>query len=251
MPNKYVNLSVTNLEQEHVCCAIADKKHQCGVVAKKQWLSDRLQEGHVFRKLNQKGKVFIEYAPLESAWVPIEGNNYMYIYCLWVSGSFKGKGHARELLTYCLEEAKAAGKSGVCVLSSKKKKPFLSEKKFFSTFGFEVVDTVGEEYELLACSFDGGAMPRFSDLCRTMTIKEKELTIYYSPQCPYILNCLEQVRKYCESEGVPFHLVKVDSLERAKEMPCLFNNWAVFYEGKFRTVHLLNENQLKKFMENK
>ena len=53
--------------------------------AKRQWLSYRLKEGHVFRKLNEKAVVFIEYAPLETAWVPITGYNYYYIYCLWVT----------------------------------------------------------------------------------------------------------------------------------------------------------------------
>ena len=47
--------------------------------------------GHVFRKLNAKGVVFIEYAPLETAWVPVIGDNYYYIYCLWVAGPYKGK----------------------------------------------------------------------------------------------------------------------------------------------------------------
>jgi len=54
---------------------------------------DRLKEGHVFRKLNAKATVFIEYAPLETAWVPIVGDNYYYVYCLWVCGSYKGKGY--------------------------------------------------------------------------------------------------------------------------------------------------------------
>ena len=130
MNETFMNLTLNNLDTEHICCAISDKKHQIGVSVKKQWLKERIEEGHVFRKLDKKGKVFIEYAPLETAWVPIQGNNYMYIYCLWVAGSFKGKGYANELLKYCIWDAKEKGKAGVCVLSSKKKKPFLSDKKF-------------------------------------------------------------------------------------------------------------------------
>lgn len=38
------------------------------VEAKREWLRERLKEGHVFRKLNVKGTAFIEYAPLERAW---------------------------------------------------------------------------------------------------------------------------------------------------------------------------------------
>lgn len=247
MSAEFINITLENLESEHLCCAISDKKHQCGVEAKKQWLSAQIPKGHVFRKLNAKGKIFIEYAPLEQAWVPVLGENYLYIYCLWVAGSFKGKGYGKELLEYCMEDAKTQGKSGICVLSSKKKKPYLTDKKFMLKYGFEVVDTIEDEYELLALSFDG-TKPYFSDSAAKGTILNKELTIYYGLQCPYIPNCIAQVKNYCEENQVPIKLIPVDSLEKAKNMPCIFNNWAVFYNGKFVSLHLLNESYLKKML---
>ncbi len=242
----FKNITIDNLDVEHLCCAIADKKHQCGVDAKKAWLKDRIPEGHIFRKLDEKGKVFIEYAPLETAWVPIKGDNYLFIYCLWVSGSFKGKGYANELLNYCIDDAKKQGKSGVCVLSSKKKKPFLSEKKFMIKYGFEVVDSI-DEYELLALSLNE-IKPSFMDSVKKNCIDGNDLTIYYGVQCPYIPNCIEQVKTYCEFNTIPVNLIAIDTLDKAKNVPCVFNNWAVFYNGKFETVHLLNEGHLKKLL---
>lgn len=247
MDNEFINITLENLAKEHLCCAIADKKHQCGVDIKRAWLSERILEGHVFRKLNQKGKVFIEYAPLESAWVPIAGTNYIYIHCLWVSGSFKGKGYGKKLLGYCIDDARRQGKSGVCVISSKKKMPFLTEKKFVQKYGFETVDVIGFDYELLALSFDG-TKPRFAESAKKQSIESKALTVYYGLQCPYIPNCIEQVQTYCKANNIPFDLIKVDTLEKAKALPCVFNNWAVFYDGKFETVHLLNEGYLKKLL---
>lgn len=44
----------------------------------------RPAEGYVFRKLDVKGCVFIEYAPLETAWTSVVGEDY-YLYP--VSGS--------------------------------------------------------------------------------------------------------------------------------------------------------------------
>lgn len=243
---QFINITLENLDSEHLCCAIADKKHQCGVGAKKLWLKERVPEGHVFRKLDAKGKIFIEYAPLEKAWVPVCGDDFLYIYCLWVSGSFKGKGHAKALLEYCINDARSQGKSGICVLSSKKKKPFLSDKAFMQKYGFKVVDSVGE-YELLALSFDG-KMPRFVDTVRKMSIDNKTLTIYYGSQCPYIQNCIKEVKEYCENNSIPLDLIAIDRLENAKNVPCVFNNWAVFYNGRFETVHLLNESYLKKML---
>lgn len=245
MCENYINLSTENIEKEHLCCAIADKKHQAGVAVKKAWLKERIAEGHVFRKLDEQGKVFIEYAPLETAWVPIQGENYMYIYCLWVSGSFKGNGYAKALLEYCIHDAKEKGKSGVCMLSSKKKKPYLSDKKFLLKYGFEVVDTAGNEYELLALSFNE-EKPHFSESVKEMKISSKELTIYYGLQCPFIPNCVEQVREYCSKNNIPVNLIAVDTLEKAKNLPCVFNNWAVFYNGAFETNQLVSESFLEK-----
>ena len=246
MSEHYISLNTDTLCNEHLCCAIADKKHQPGVDAKKQWLYHRLDEGHAFRKLDAKGKVFIEYAPLENAWVPVTGDQYFYIYCLWVSGRFKGQGHGTALLNDCIRNAKQQGKSGVCALSSKKKSPFLSDPRFLRKFGFQVVDTIGQ-YELLALSFDG-SKPAFTKSARRQKISSNELTVYYSPQCPYITDCVAQVRRYCTAQGIPLTLMPVDTLAKAKSLPCVFNNWAVFYQGKFQTHHLLNEGYLKKLL---
>ena len=73
MENQFLNLTEENLDREHLCCIIRSKKPHLGVEAKRAWLRERLREGHVFRKLDAKGVVFIEYAPLETAWVPVGG----------------------------------------------------------------------------------------------------------------------------------------------------------------------------------
>ncbi|MBE5813531.1 MAG: GNAT family N-acetyltransferase, partial [Clostridiales bacterium] len=165
--NEYTNLTLENIDKEHICCAIGDPKHQGGVDSKKEWIKSKLKDGHIFRKLNARGKIFIEYEPVETAWVPISGKNYEYIYCLWVAGSYKGRGIGKELLEYAISDSKEKGKSGVCTLTSKKKRPFLSEKKFFEHYGFKVVDEIGE-YQLLALSFDNNLTPKFNDNARNM-----------------------------------------------------------------------------------
>lgn len=234
----FVNLTEENLASEHLCCIIRSRKPHQGVEAKRQWLAERLKEGHVFRKLNAKAVVFIEYAPLETAWVPITGSSYYYIYCLWASGSYKGKGYGKQLMGYCLNDAREKGKSGVCMLGAKKQKAWLTDQAFAKKFGFEVVDTTDNGYELLALSFDG-TVPKFAQNVKKQEIENKELTIYYDMQCPYIYQNIETVRQYCETNHVPVSLIPVDSLQKAKELPCVFNNWAVFYKGEFQTVNLL------------
>lgn len=242
--NEYTNLTLENIDSEHICCAISDKKHQIGVSLKKEWLKARVKEGHIFRKLNCQGKVFIEFAPLEYSWVPVSGDNYLYIYCLWVAGSFKDKGYGKELIEYAINEAKDKGKNGICTISSKKKKPYLSDKKFFDKYGFKVVDTIGD-YELLSLSFNN-ENPKFNDNARKMEIDDKTLTIYYSPQCPYTNNCIKEIEEYSKENNIKINIIKVDSLERAKQVPCIFNNWATFKDGKHVSNLLLNKDMISK-----
>lgn len=54
--NDYINITLDNIDNEHLCCAISDKKHQEGVKLKKEWLKERIKEGHEFRKLNAMRK---------------------------------------------------------------------------------------------------------------------------------------------------------------------------------------------------
>lgn len=248
MSDHFINLTEENLAQEHLCCIIRSKKPHPGVEAKRAWLKERLKEGHVFRKLDDKGIVFIEYAPLETAWVPVEGENYLYLYCLWVTGDFKGKGYGRQLMEYCLADAKAKRKSGVCMLGAEKQKAWLSDQGFAEKYGFETVDTTPDGYRLLALSLDG-TKPRFAENAKRLEIEHQELTIYYSSQCPYIHQSVELVRKTCRELEVPYTLIPVDALEKAKSLPCVFNNWAVFYRGNFVTVNLLDAAALKRLLK--
>lgn len=246
--NEYVNLNPDNIDSEHICCAIGDPKHQTGVNKKKEWIKNRLNEGYVFRKLNERGKIFIEYEPVETAWVPISGVNYEYIYCLWVSGRFKGNGIARELLEYAINDAKEKNMSGLCTLVARKKKPFLGEKKFFEHFGFEVVDNV-EDYELMALRFDDETTPKFNDNARKMKIDINEFTIYYTNQCPYVEYEIKELSDFAESEDIELNFIKIDSLDKAKNAPCIINNWANFYNGEYVSNRILNVNAFKKLLK--
>lgn len=246
--NEYINLTLDNIDKEHICCAIGDKKHQIGVDSKKEWIKNKLKDGHVFRKLNARGKVFIEYEPVETAWVPIIGKNYEYIYCLWVAGSFKGQGIAADLIEYAINDAKTKGMSGLCTLTSKKKKPFLGEKNFFLHYGFKVVDTI-QDYELLALQFDNNEVPKFNDNARLMQIDSKDFTIFYSNECPYVEYEVQELSNYAKENNITINFIKIDSLDKAKKVPCIFNNWANFYKGKFISNTILNANSLDKLLK--
>lgn len=248
MSDEFQNLTEETLDREHLCCIIRSKKPHPGVEAKRQWLSERLKEGHIFRKLNVKGTVFIEYAPLETAWVPINGDNYYYIYCLWVLGEYRGKGYAKALLDYCIADARENGKSGICMLGAAKQKAWLSDQSFAKKHGFRIVDTTGSGYELLALSFDG-TLPAFTPNAKAGEIGSDKFTVFYDMQCPFVFQAVESLKAFCAEQNIPSAFIQIDSLQKAKALPCVFNNWAVFYKGKFETVNLLDEAHLKRLLK--
>jgi len=246
--NEYITLDEKNIDGEHLCCAIGAPKHQTGVDRKKEWIKAKLKDGHVFRKLKARGKVFIEYEPVETAWASVTGKNYEYIYCLWVSGSFKGKDIAKELLEYAIEDSKKKKMNGLCTIVGKKKMPFLGERKFFEHFGFKKVDEINDYY-LMCLSFDDKEPPKFSESARKMEIDSQDFTIYYSNECPYVEHQFEELSEYSKRNDFKINFIKVDSLEKAKSVPCIFNNWANFYKGKFISNTILNGNALDKLLK--
>ena len=158
---EYIKVTKENLEKEHICCAISNNK-DIQVSSKKEWLSDRFEDGLVFLKSVERGKCFIEYIPAENAWNPIDAYGYMYIDCLWVSGSFKGHGYSNDLLNACIEDSKEKGKKGLCILSSAKKKTFLADPKFLAYKGFSVCDEADNGIQLWYLPFLSDAeKPKF------------------------------------------------------------------------------------------
>ena len=209
-------------------------------------LAERLAEGHVFRKLRDPAScAFIEYAPLETAWVPVEGKNYLYIYCRWVAGDAKGHGHGARLMESCIEEARRLGKSGVCMLGADKQKAWLSDQAFAAKYGFRPVDTAPGGYTLLALSLDG-TTPHFAAGAKRGTVDESGLVVYYDDQCPFLPARVETLRAYCEEKGIQAEFRHVGSLAEAKALPSVFNNFAVFWNGQLITVNQIDPKTLEK-----
>ncbi len=138
--------------------------------------------------------------------------------------------------------------SGICTLVSTKKKPFLGEKKFFEYFGFKVVDSIND-YELLALQFDDKDTPKFSDSARCLEIDSQDFTIYYSNECPYVEYEVKELTDYAKKNNIKLNFIKIDSLEKAKNAPCIINNWANFYKGEFISNTILNANAFEKLLK--
>jgi hypothetical protein len=91
MEAKFINLTKENIGNEHICCAFSDKKCKESYELKKEWLKQEFDNGYVFRRIDKRAKVFIEYGLTEKAWAPIEAPNYLLINCFGFRGNTKGK----------------------------------------------------------------------------------------------------------------------------------------------------------------
>ena len=243
---EYIRVTKENLEKEHICCAISNNK-DVQVSSKKAWLADRFDEGLVFLKSAERGKCFIEYIPAENAWIPIEAAGYMYIDCLWVSGSFKGHGYSSDLLNACIEDSKKKGKKGLCILCAAKKIPFLADPKFLEYKGFIVGDEADNGIRLMFLPFDKKVeVPKFKECAKHPHIKEKDYVLYYTSQCPFNAKYVSVVEKAAKENGIPFRAIHIETKKAAQNAPTPITNYALFHDGNYVTNEQMND---KKFLK--
>jgi hypothetical protein len=244
-----ITLDTQTVRTESICCAFSDKKHKIGVQRKQDWLTARFAEGLHYKRLNVRGKIFIEYIPAEYAWSPVDAPNYLLIHCFWVSGQYKGQGWGKQLLEACF--ADAAGKAGVVVVSSKKTQPFLTDKKFFVKHGFEVCDSAAPYFELLVKRCDPHApRPAFRPSAKTLTCaNQMGFTFMHTDLCPFSAFWADQMQDFARKYTIPAQIVRITSREEAQNFPTAFPIFSVFYNGQFVTHELLNENKFAKMVQ--
>ena len=243
---EYIRVTRENLEKEHICCAISNN-NDAQVSSKKAWLADRFDEGLVFLKSAKRGKCFIEYIPAENAWVPIDAGGYMYIDCLWVSGSFKGHGYSTDLLNACIEDSREKGRKGLCILAAAKKKPFLADPKFLEHKGFSVCDEADNGIQLWHLPFDDHTdRPRFRECAKHPHTDEMGYVLYYTSQCPFNAKYVPVLEQTARENGIPFRAIHIGSREEAQSAPTPVTNYALFRDGEYITNEQMND---KKFLK--
>jgi ribosomal protein S18 acetylase RimI-like enzyme len=248
---EYICVTKENIDQEHICCAISNST-DCQVASKKAWLKDRFDDGLVFLKAAIRGKCFIQYVPAENAWTPISADGYMHIDCLWVSGQYKGKGYAKELLELCIADAKQKGKTGLTILSGEKKQPFLSDPQFLIHHGFQVADRANPSYVLYYLPFEPSSMvPKFKEQVKNPNITETGWVLYYSAACPFTAKYVPLIESMARENDILFQAVRIKDTRAAQAAPAPFTIYSLFYNGEFVTNEILSEKKFEKLVLSK
>lgn len=244
---EYIRITNENIDKEHICCAMSGRQS----LAKKEWLKQRFDECLVFYRSVERGKCFIEYIPAENAWVPIEADGWLYINCLWVSGSLKGHGYSTELLAECIRDAKAQGRKGLCILSAEgRKREFLADPKFLAHQGFSVADISDCGINLMALPLvSDAAPPKFKPCAKHPHTTDAGFVLYYTDQCPFTCYWVPRIQEVAQEHHIPLKTVHITDQETAQNLPAPVTTYALFRDGKFVTQGIQSDKKFLKLSE--
>lgn len=238
---KIITLDKSDLTKEHICCAISDKKCKDGYELKKDWLKKEFDHGYVFRRIDARAKVFIEYGPAELGWIPVDAPNYLLINCFWVSGQYKGQGYGKELLRLAVEDAISQGKNGLVTVAGTRKFHFMSDTKWLLKQGFETCEQLSSGFSLLVKKINSRAdSPKFKDSVKSGKCGDKDgLVVYYSNRCPFSeYHVRTSLTETAEKRNLPLKIIKLDTMEKAQAAPTPATIFSLFYKGDFVTTDL-------------
>ena len=235
----YITLTKKNIDSEHICCAFSDKKCSDSYQMKKQWLAKEFDNGYVFRRLNERAKVFIEYGPAEKAWVPVMAPNYLMLGCFWVSGKYKKQGHGKELLNEMIETAQNQGKDGLVAVVGATKFHFMSDTKWLLKQGFEICDSNPAGFSLISMDFNKtDKRPFFNDSVRSGECPDKNgIVAYYSNRCPFSeYHVRESLVETAGKRNLQLKAIKLGTMKEAQSAPTPAPIFSLFRDGKFITT---------------
>ena len=239
--DSFITLDTNNIDNEHICCAISDKKCAEGYALKKEWLKGEFNNGYVFRRLNARAKVFIEYGPAEFGWCPITAQNFLLINCFWVSGQYKEHGYGKALLKSVIDDAQNGHKSGLVTVVGQKKFPFMSDTKWLMKQGFQVIETLPSGFSLLALKLDNRAgNPKFNPCAVSgNTIGKSGIIVYYSNRCPFTeFHIKTTLVETAQKRNLALGIIKLETMEQAQNSPSPATIFSLYLNGKFITTDI-------------
>ena len=141
-------------------------------------------------------------------------------------------------------------KAGITVISSAKKKPFLSDPQYLAHKGFQVADTAEPFYELMYLPFTPQApVPKWKQCAKMPKNDLNGFSIYYTNGCPFTAKYVPILEQYARENNIPLTAIKIDSREMAQNVPFAWTNFALFYNGSYVTNEIPNEKKFIGIME--
>lgn len=138
----------------------------------------------------------------------------------------------------------------MCILSSSKKKPFLSDSKFLKHKGFKVCDETDHGIQLWYLPFEENMnMPQFKKCAKYDHVDESGFVLYYTNQCPFNAKYVPLMKNIAKENSIPFKVIHLKSKIEAQNAPTPITTYALFLNGKFITNETLNEKRFLKLLQ--
>lgn len=246
MPLKIIEVTASNVDQTGFFCYMSKRKAE-GFQRKLSWLKDRFAEGMRIKMFELPERGFIEYLPGEYAWRAVHAQGYMFIHCLWIVGKSKGKGYATMLLDECITDAKAAGMSGVAMVTSER--VWLAGKDLLLQHGFESV-AESPPFNLMVRKFGDAPSPSFTGNWEQKANRySQRLTMIRSDQCPYIPDATNTVLEFARKRGIPSQVVELKTCQEVRDLaPSPYGVFSIVYNGRLLAYHYLLPKDLEKVL---
>jgi hypothetical protein len=145
----------------------------------------------------------------------------MFIHCVWTFyRQYQHRGLGAMMIQACLEDAVIAGMHGVAVVA--REQAWLAGPSLFLANGFELVDTVPPDYQLLVRKLSpSAANPAFKAGWEDRPKKySRGLTIVRSHQCPHIAKFAGEIAQAAERDyKIKPRIVEIRSHREAQNAP--------------------------------
>lgn len=246
---KIVDVNDANIDEYGLFC-FKSKKNTEGYKKKIEWAKKHFKKGLriKFLLVNEgprrgfRSRGFIEYIPGEYTWRGISAKGYMVIHCVWVVGKNRKHGYGSKLLELCLNDAE--GMNGVAVVTSGS--TWLPGKGLFLKHGFEKVDTMPPNFELLTKRFKANApLPKFNPIRQKRLEKYASgITILKSDQCPYTSGNARIVEEIAMRAGVPVRIEHIENCKEAQNSVHPYGTFCVLLNGKVLSYRPIGRKEL-------
>lgn len=88
--------------------------------------------------------------------------------------------------------------------------------------------------------------PCFRPQAKAAEISKLGFVLYYSHQCPFIAKYVPLLEEAAGNAGIPFETIRIDSREKAQNVPVIVTNFSIYYNGKFVTYEILSVGKFEK-----
>lgn len=123
----------------------------------------------------------------------------------------------------------------------------MAKRDIFLKNGFESVDKVNPDFELLALKFNTNTKsPTFNKISSEKY--QKGLSILRSAQCPYSVKNVDAIMETAKKLKLPANLIELKDVISVQQAPCAFGTFCIVKDGKVLSHHPISNTRFENIM---